>query len=430
MYKLTTLVLGILSSHVVFAESTQAISTGSSFNPQISLILDGNVYHDNQKTNGSDILESMAGIGHGVGFGEEEAGLQNGFNLGESEIVMSAIVDPYFDGHLILTVGADGGTALEESWLQTRLLPNGLKVKMGKFLSGIGYQNSQHKHAWDFADQNLAYLGLLGGEGFKDTGLQLTWVAPTPFYALLGIEALQGNDQERFGTQISNSDAETIIASTKPLVDAKAGPRIHTLFAKFAPDIGDEQALQIGFSYAQAQQYQQVIDTDGTPLTNDEYALDGKQRLYGLDWVYKWDSAGEFGQGDIKVTGEYLRVKKDMHVTTATAGAGVLADDAVTGSQDGYYLQASYGIAPRWTLASRYDVNGATNELNVAGIKTEFKQSSRMGVSLAFSPSEFSRLRLQLAQGSIYDDAGTKTALKQVFLQYTHSLGPHGAHKF
>jgi hypothetical protein len=372
----------------------------------------------------------MAGIGHGVGFGEAEAGIENGFNLGESELVMSAIVDPYFDGHLTLTVGADGGTALEESWLQTRLLPNGLKIKMGKFLSGIGYQNSQHKHAWDFADQNLAYLGLLGAESFKDTGMQLTWVAPTPFYALLGIEALQGQQQEHFGTLINRSDAETIIATTLPLPEAKAGPRIHTLFAKFAPDIGDSQALQIGLSYAQAQQYQQLKDDDGIPLNGDEYALDGKQTLYSLDWVYKWDSAGEFGQGDIKVIGEYLRLKNNMNITATGASAKVLVGDKVTGSQDGYYLQASYGIAPRWSLATRYDVNGATNELNLTGTRSELQQSSRLGLSLAFSPSEFSRLRLQLAKGSIYDDAGAKTALRQVFLQYTHSLGPHGAHKF
>jgi len=430
MYKLTAFVLGLFSSHIVWAESTQALSTGNRFNPQMSLILDGNFYHDNQKAKGSETLDNMAGMGHGVGFAEEEAGLQNGFNLGESEIVMSAIVDPSFDGLLIMTVGSDGGVALEESWLQTRLLPNGLKVKMGKFLSGMGYQNSQHKHAWDFADQNLAYLGLLGGEGFKDTGIQLTWIAPTPFYALFGVEALQGNDQERFGTRINNADAESIIATTQPLADAKAGPRIRTLFTKFAPDIGDSQALQLGLSYAQAQQYQQLLDSDGTPLNGDEVALDGKQTLYGLDWVYKWDSAGEFGQGDIKITGEYLRMKKNMTVSTTGTSAGLMVGDTVTGSQDGYYLQASYGIAPRWLIASRYDVNGATNELNLAGVKTDLKQSSRIGVSLAFSPSEFSRLRLQLAQSSIYDDAGIKTPLKQVFLQYTHSLGAHGAHKF
>ena len=430
MYKIGLLTFGLCFNQFASAENTTTITTGSRFNPQISLILDGNFYHDNQKGRSGEILDGTAGIGHGVGFGEEEAGLQNGFNLGESELVMSAIVDPYFDGYLTLTVGADGGTALEESWLQTRLLPNGLKIKMGKFLSGIGYQNSQHRHAWDFADQNLAYLGLLGGEGFQDTGLQLTWVAPTSFYTLLGVEALQGNDQERLGTQINNTDAETILGNAQSLPEAKAGPRIHTLFAKFAPDVGDSQALQIGVSYAQAQQYQQVLDEDGTPVNGDEYAIDGTQTLYGLDWVYKWDSAGELGQGDIKVTGEYLRMKKDMKVTATGTTANLVVGDSVTGSQDGYYLQASYGIAPRWTLASRYDVNGATNELNRAGTTTEFKQSSRIGFSLAFSPSEFSRLRLQFAQGNIYDDAGTKTALKQVFLQYTHSLGAHGAHKF
>ncbi len=430
MYKLTTLTIGLLLAHTTWADSTQAISTGSSFNPQISMILDGNFYHDNQQGKGGDALDTMAGIGHGVSFAKADASLQNGFNLGESEIVMSAVVDPYFDGHLTLTVGADGGTALEESWVQTRLLPDGLKVKMGKFLSGIGYQNSQHKHAWDFADQNLAYLGILGGESLKDTGLQLTWIAPTPFYLLLGAEALQGNDQERFGTQISNDDAATIIANAKPLLAAKAGPRLHTAFAKFAPDIGEDQALQIGLSVAQAQQFQQIIDGDGAAQSGDEYALDGKQNVYGVDWVYKWDSPAEFGQGDLKVTGEYLRLKKSMLVTAAAANAVVTAGDKVTGTQDGYYLQADYGIAPRWLLAGRYDVNGGTNELNTAGIISHFKQSSRIAVSLAFAPSEFSRLRLQLAQGTIYDDAGTKTALKQVFLQYTFSLGPHGAHKF
>ena len=60
--------------------------------------------------------------------------------------------------------------------------------------------------------------------------------------------------------------------------------------------------------------------------------------------MYKWDSAGEFGQGDIKITGEYLRVKKNMTVSTTGTSAGLMVGDTVT--QDGYYLQASYGIAP------------------------------------------------------------------------------------
>lgn len=431
MSKLPMLTSLVLLTSVAYAETSQSLTTGSSFNPQISLILDGNYYHDNQRGKGSDVLAEMAGIGHGAHSHEHGHGeLAQGFNLGESELVMSAVVDPYFDGRLTLAVGSGGDVALEESWLQTRLLPYGLKVKMGKFLSGIGYQNSQHRHAWDFADQNLAYLGLLGGEGFKDTGVQLTWVAPTAIYTLLGVEALQGNDQERFGTVIDNDDAETVVGSSPALPDTKAGPRITTVFARIAPDIGEEQALQLGLSYARTQQYQQVIDVDGAALSGDEYAADGTQQLYGMDAVYKWDSPAEYGQGDLKVTGEYLRLKKDLTVTGTGSPSAVAVRDAITGTQDGYYLQASYGIAPRWQLALRQDANGLSNELDEGMSHQSFKQSSRQSIALSFAPSEFSRLRLQLAQGNIYDNAGDKTALKQVFLQYTQSLGTHGAHKF
>jgi hypothetical protein len=103
---------------------------------------------------------------------------------GSPELVMSAVVDPYFDGKLTLTVGNDGGTELEEAWLQTRLLPAGLKLKMGKFLSGIGYTNSQHPHTWDFRRPEPGLrMGMLGDHGLMDSrrATQLGRPRP-PFY--------------------------------------------------------------------------------------------------------------------------------------------------------------------------------------------------------------------------------------------------------
>jgi hypothetical protein len=43
-----------------------------------------------------------------------------------------------------------------------------------------------------------------------------------------------------------------------------------------------------------------------------------------------------------------------------------------------------------------------------------------------FSPSEFSRLRVQFSQ----DEARFDEKDKQIFVQYIMSLGAHGAHKF
>lgn len=420
-----------VSLALLTAQAALAAETGSSFNPQISLILDGSLYHDNQDGAGAERLAEMAGIGHGVHVGgHDHGGLENGFNLGESELVMSAVVDPYFDGKLTLTVSGDGATELEEAWLQTRLLPAGLKLKMGKFLSGIGYGNSQHPHTWDFADPNLATQGILGDHGLMDSGVQLSWLPPTPFYLQIGAEALQGNDQERFGALIENADAAGFTTLADPMPEHRGGPRLTTAFIKAAPDLGDAHALQLGLSYAKARQFQQLMDEDDTPQSTDEFALDGDQTLSAADLVYKFDSAGEFGSGDLKVAAEYLRLKKSMTVSAADATAPVVTGDRVSGTQDGYYLQATYGIAPRWQLGFRHDVNGSSNELVEAGTRIGFEASSRRSAALTFFPSEFSRLRLQVAQGDIYDEAGVKTALRQVFLQYTHSLGPHGAHAF
>ena len=277
-----------------------------------------------------------------------------------------------------------------------------------------------------------------------DTGLQLTWLAPTPFYALFGLEALQGKEQERFGALVDEELNHDTIDENNMLgsfAEQKAGPRINTLFAKFAPDLGSNHALQWGFSYAQAKQYQQLLDEDETAQTGDEMALDGKQTLIGTDIVYKWDGAGQYGQGDFKVIAEYLTLKKDMTVAASSIGMDTDGDtlldtfplvigSKVTGKQDGYTLQASYGIAPRWQVSLRHDATGNTNELNNAGTKVSFKDSSRNSLAVSFYASEFSRLRLQASQADLADETGKVEKVNQVFLQYTHSLGPHGAHKF
>ena len=119
-----------------------------------------------------------------------------------------------------LAIDGDGTVDLEEGWFQTRSLPYGLKIKGGKFLSDFGYINKQHPHQWDFADQNLPYLNLLGDHGLQDTGVQVTWLPDLPVYTLLGFEALQG-DQEVFGATLSNDEQGLL-----DLDDTKDGPRL------------------------------------------------------------------------------------------------------------------------------------------------------------------------------------------------------------
>lgn len=411
------------------------VSSGSAFNPQISVILDGVYYTDNRKGRVPELLEGVDGINHAHQHeGHAHGMLERGFNLRPTELVFSASVDPYFDAYLMLTVDTDGGVALEQAYFDTRSLPAGLKLRGGKFLSGIGYLNSQHPHNWDFVDQNLPYRTLLGEHGLMDTGLQLNWLPKTgSLYSLLGVELLQGNEQvfatAGLETPTSRLDGNPLAeTSAGELSSKKAGPRLITAFAKFSPELKDNHALQIGLWGARARQHQEVHDHTLENPASLVHALEGKSWLWGTDWVYKYDAPGAYGQGDWKLSAEYLRERKNLHI--AFHEVGTLVGQPRKFTQDGFYLSAVYGFAPRWQLGLRYDVTGLTNKIEGgSGVLRNYNDSNRWTLALTHHFSEYSRLRLQASTADLWA-GGQKEDVKQFFIQYQHSLGAHGAHKF
>ena len=85
----------------------------------------------------------------------------------------------------------------------------------------------------------------------------------------------------------------------------------------------------------------------------------------------------------------------------------------------------------RWRSGLRYDQLasghaevGAANAANV--ISSYAYTPVRYTLMFDYSPSEFSRLRLQLAQ----DKSREGLSDNQLFLQYVMSLGAHGAHAY
>lgn len=162
-------------------QQAAAVSTSNRFNPDISLILQGRYAH--LQDAGERRIAGFLPGGHGTN-------AARGFSLDGTELVMSASVDPTFRGHLILAL-QDEAAEIEEAWFQTSGLGNGLSLKGGRFRSGLGYQNEQHPHAWDFADNSLMYRALFG-EAYGNDGLQLKWVAPTDLFMEFGAEAGRG----------------------------------------------------------------------------------------------------------------------------------------------------------------------------------------------------------------------------------------------
>jgi outer membrane receptor protein involved in Fe transport len=426
--------------HSAPAPVAGTVSSGTAFNPQISVILDGNYYQDGvdgqgEALAGQALQPSASGRDHDHegGDGHAHGGMENGFNFRSAEIAFSATVDPYFDAFAYLAVGGDGNLDLEEGYFQTRNLPKGLRVKGGKFLSDFGYINRQHPHQWDFADQNLAYLNLLGDHGLQDTGLQLTWLPELPVYTLLGVELFQG-DQERFGVTLGGDEQEEY-----GLDSTDDGPRLFTVFAKVGPDLGPEHALQLGVSYAHARQHQELHahthhadegkdhDDDDHDLELHTDGLDGDADLWGLDLVYKYDGRGDYGHRDFRFQAEYLRAIKDLKVKSSAHPEAIGSSRKFT--TDGVYAQAIYGVAPKWTAGVRYDVLGLTNEVS-GGESADFGSSDRWSLNVTWNPTEFSRLRAQYNRSNILVAENERERFDTFWLQFIMSLGAHGAHSF
>jgi hypothetical protein len=396
-----------------------SVTAGNAFNPQISLILDGNLYYDDVGGEGGSLIGQAAQpshTGHVDAEHEHTGDVSNGFNLRSAELAFTAAVDPYFDASAFLAFEEGGGIDVEEAWFATRALPFGLRLKGGKFLSDFGYLNNKHPHQWDFVDQNVAYLNLLGDHGLQDTGMQLTWLPELPVYTSLAIELLQG-EQERVGTIIEDAEEREAFG----LNDADNGPRMWALLAKVGPDLGYDHALQIGGSFVHNRQHQE-IHSEPAPETG----LEGDANLWGLDIVYKYDNAAAYGYRDLTLQAEFLRSVKDLTVRSGDAAAIGARRELTT---DGLYVQGVFGFAPRWQAGLRYDTVGLTNRVT-GDVDESLGSTDRWSAVLTWTPTEYSRFRMQYSRSDVLTEADLREKFDALWLQFLMSLGTHGAHEF
>lgn len=397
--------------------ATGEVSSGTLFNPAMTVILDSRYHRDSVHGEGSHMLGEVLGF-HGHHGGENDhghGGSTSGFSLAGTELALSASVDRYFDA--LVTLVFDGHSVeLEEAFGVTRSLPAGFTLMFGKFYSGIGYLNSQHPHEWDFADLALPYRLLLGSDGLNDVGVQLTWLAPSRHYLLFGVEALQG-DNEAVANAVGHVEHDLALGS----LDEKTGPRLLTGFITFGPNLGAAHALQIG-GFAGRSSLHQELHEHGEGRTY----LEGTSSFWGVDLVFKLDDPRPWGHGDMTLQGEYLRRVKDLGMA-AREFDGPLTSGRWT--QDGAYVQAVYGFAPRFTGGLRWDAAGLTNRRVGPGSREEWGSSRRVAANVTFNPTEFSRLRVQAGRSSILTDQG-RESFNEFTVQLQLAMGVHGAHRF
>ncbi|HEY0712674.1 MAG TPA: zinc-regulated TonB-dependent outer membrane receptor [Polyangia bacterium] len=348
-----------------------------SFNPDISFILDvaaAAFSEDEPRQDG----------------GHDPA--RNGFSLQQLELAVGKAVDPYFRFDAAI-VFSPFGVEIEEAFATAVALPGSLQIRAGQFLTRFGRHNPTHLHAWEFLDQPFVWSRVFGGEGNRGAGLELSYLTPLPWYV------------------------ELLASAT----DAAGEATARSFWG--ARDLGVSRPQDLQYTLGLRQFF---------PFSDDLSLLLGLSSAFGPNPTGHHNRS-EIHGGDLYL--KYRPVAATNHLTVALQAEALWRRRQIPGdalSDGGGYAQLLFRFAQRWSLAGRYEYG--TPVWNRAGaVAIDYLDPlwnghrQRAALALTFSPTEFSRLRLQASRDST---SAAQPTIWAGILALEILAGHHGAHPF
>ncbi|HPF70391.1 MAG TPA: hypothetical protein PLQ13_06960 [Candidatus Krumholzibacteria bacterium] len=359
----------VLAAGAVHAQSSTVTGISSKFNPAISVnaLLLGRTAH-----------------------ASDDPAL-NGFDLQESEVQFTSVVDPYWKANLITAFapGEDGTEVeIEVASLESRTLPGGFGLRVGQNHLPFGKHAPLHTHQFPFVDAPLAVSTFLGPEGLSDAGLQLSHELPLPWYADLTGYVGSGN------TDILDG------GSRQPAW----GARLSNLF-----DLSMESTFELGGSWLRGPVAHDYLSLDGSDV------LSGDLDVFGADATWKWVSSS----------------RTRGPAATVTAEVVLPRPDASSQRPVGWYAYGQYRIAGYWWLGlgvGGIDRRSADPLVDAADFGLfHWEKARESKANVTWVPSEFSAVRLEVAR---FDDRLGDTSDTLVSLQFNFTIGSHPAHLY
>jgi hypothetical protein len=283
----------------------------------------------------------------------------------ELELGLQSVVDPYGRADVFISF-TPGEVSVEEAYFTTLTLPGGLQLRAGKFFSPFGRQNQQHPHTWDFVDAPLGSVRVLAGDVFSGPGVDVSWLAPLPWFAELHLAG-----------QSTNPDPAAVDPVERPTAVAR--------FLQYG-SLGESTSLGLGLSAARR--------SEATGAFRD---------LGGVDLYVKIRPPS---------TRAYLALQGELFGRRFRNVEGGRSDG-------GGYVQAVWRQNAYYACGARYD-DGPT-----AGEAAPGRERRWSGLGIWY-PSEFQRLRLQLT----YDRRPLAQDGLEALLAFEFIIGSHGAHPF
>ncbi len=308
-----------------------------------------------------------------------------GFGFDQAEISLMSVVDPYWTFASNIVFLSDHTVDPEEIWARSTAVP-ALQLKLGKLRGTFGRHGLLHTHAFPFVQAPIVMANTIGEEGFKDGGVEASWLTPLPWFSELTGGAYQA--------VAADADHPLDFGSTRH----DNVPLLGHFKNQF--DLNDATTLEVGQSFlagrgADARRH----FASGGDVTFRNVPARSANR-------HGWILQGEYLQKGSSAAGTYVR------------------------EQDGGYASFQYRLSQVWWVGIRGEQarrSFADFVVDTAGARVP-ATITRGSINLAWAPSEFSFVRLEYSHARA--DGGIHPADDRILLQMSYTIGYHPAHAY
>jgi len=308
-----------------------------------------------------------------------------GLHFDEAELSLISVVDPYwtFNGNIVFT---EHGVDPEEIWVRNTSIA-ALQLKLGKLRGTFGKQGLLHPHAFPFVQPPIIMASTIGEEGFKAAGLEASWLTPLPWFAELtgGVyESVDADDDHPLDFGSTRHDNLPVLAHFKNVFD-----------------LNDATTLEIGASGLQGRGVDDAVNG-----------------AYGADLTVRNVPARNSNRHGWILTGEYIQ-----------KGANPVGAKYARES-DGGYASFQYRMSQVWWVGVRGErARQSLTDFVVDEAGDALPATVNRGsVNLAWSPSEFSFIRVEYSHAKA--DAGIHPTDDRLLIQFSYTIGYHPAHAY
>ena len=308
-----------------------------------------------------------------------------GFHLQQLEMSLGENVDHLFELRANLVFSAYG-VEVEEAFGRTLALPGGLQLRAGQFLTRMGRLNATHPHTWSFVDQPIVNGTLLGSEGSRGAGLEVSWLTPMPWYVELLASATDAGGE---------CCAKSFLGANDLGVNS-IGDFVYTIGLRQFFDLSSDVGLAWGLTTQQ-----------GPNSTGNG----NRTEIYLTDLYLRWRPVANTARMAVSWTLEGMMRRRQI--------PGGLRVDA------GGYTQLVWNLNKTWETGARYGYVTGSPDDDLVPEATDDRH--RFSGQVTYRPSHFSRLRLQ---GSVDNPLYRAEPIYVGMLAVEFLVGAHGAHSY